>query len=126
MLEKILLYNVKNPQHIIKAASNMRIICGFINESDTDRTLAEIADDVRGISLSDAEGYQPQENKESLIVFCDVTDKHMDKLLFEMRQKCFDVSFKAVLTDTNRKWNIKQMLVEMRRERFEYMRRNMI
>ena len=40
MLEKILLYNVKNPQHIIKAASNMRIICGFINESDTDRTLA--------------------------------------------------------------------------------------
>ena len=46
MLEKILLYNVKNPQHIIKAASNMRIICGFINESDTDRTLAEIADDV--------------------------------------------------------------------------------
>ena len=53
MLEKILLYNVKNPQHIIKAASNMRIICGFINESDTDRTLAEIATDVRGISLSD-------------------------------------------------------------------------
>ncbi len=100
MLEKILLYNVKNPQHIIKAASNMRIISGFINESDTDRTLAEIADDVRGISLSDAEGYQPQENKESLIVFCDVTDKHMDKLLFEMRQKSFDVSFKAVLTDT--------------------------
>ncbi len=125
MLEKILLYNVKNPQHIIKAASNMRIISGFINESDTDRTLAEIADDIRGISLSDAEGYQPQENKESLIVFCDVTDKHMDKLLFEMRQKCFDVSFKAVLTDTNRKWNIKQMLVEMRREKFEYMRRNM-
>ena len=48
-----------------------------------------------------------------------------DILLFEMRQKCFDVSFKAVLTDTNRKWNIKQMLVEMRREKFEYMRRNM-
>ena len=78
MLEKILLYNVKNPQHIIKAASNMRIISGFINESDTDRTLAEIATDVRGISLSDAEKYQPQENKESLVVFCDVTDKHID------------------------------------------------
>ena len=55
MLEKILLYNVKNPQHIIKAASNMRIISGFINESDTDRTLAEIADDVRGISLRSEE-----------------------------------------------------------------------
>ena len=86
MLEKILLYNVKNPQHIIKAASNMRIISGFINESDTDRTLAEIAADVRGISLSDAEGYQPQENKESLVVFCDVTDKHMDLSLIHISE----------------------------------------
>ena len=68
MLEKILLYNVKNPQHIIKAASNMRIICGFINESDTDRTLAEIATDVRGISLSDAEKYQPQERESCYIL----------------------------------------------------------
>ena len=87
MLEKILLYNVKNPQHIIKAASNMRIICGFINESDTDRTLAEIADDVRGISLSDAEGYQPQENKESLIVFCDVTRSEERRVGKECRSR---------------------------------------
>ena len=119
------MYNVKNPQDIIKTASNMRIVCGFINESDADKTLAELASGVRGISLSDAAEFHSPDNKESLVVFCDVTDKHMDKLLFEMRQKSFDVSFKAVLTDTNRKWNIKQMLVEMRREKFEYMRRNM-
>ena len=42
-----------------------------------------------------------------------------------MRQKNTGVTFKAVLTDANKKWNISQMLVEMRRERFEYMRRNM-
>lgn len=124
-MEKILLYNVKNPQDIIKVASNMRIAAGFINESDSDKTLAELTAGVRGISLSDAAEYHSQENKESLIIFCDLTDKHMDRLLFEMRQKNFDVTFKAVLTDTNKKWNIKQMLVEMRRERFEYMRRNM-
>ena len=124
-MEKLLLYNVKNPQDIIKTASDMRIVCGFINESDVDKTLAELTSGVRGISLSDAAEFHSPDNKESLVIFCDVTDKHMDKLLFEMRQKSFDVSFKAVLTDTNRKWNIKQMLVEMRREKFEYMRRNM-
>ena len=124
-MEKLLLYNVKNPQDIIKMASNMRIVCGFINESDADKTLAELASGVRGISLSDAAEFHSPDNKESLVIFCDVTDKHMDKLLFEMRQKSFDVSFKAVLTDTNKKWNVKQMLVEMRREKFEYMRRNM-
>ena len=124
MLEKILLYNVKNPQDIIKAASNMRIAAGFINESDSDKTLAELAAGVRGIS-SDVSEYHSQEDKESIVIFCDVTDKHMDRLLFEMRQKNTGVTFKAVLTDTNKKWNIRQMLVEMRRERFEYMRRNM-
>ncbi len=124
MPEKILLYNVKEPQDIIKAASNMRIASGFISESDSDKTLAELAAEVKGMP-SDVAEYHSQENKESLVIFCDVTDKHMDRLLFEMRQKNTGVTFKAVLTDSNRKWNISQMLVEMRRERFEYMRRNM-
>lgn len=124
MPEKILLYNVKEPQDIIKAASNMRIASGFINESDSYKTLAELAAEVKDIP-SDVAGYHSQEDKESLVIFCDVTDKHMDRLLFEMRQKNTGVTFKAVLTDANKKWNISQMLVEMRRERFEYMRRNM-
>ena len=124
MPEKILLYNVKEPQDIIKAASNMRIASGFINESDSYKTLAELAAEVKGIP-SDVAGYHSQEDKESLVIFCDVTDKHMDRLLFEMRQKNTGVTFKAVLTDANKKWNISQMLVEMRRERFEYMRRDM-
>ena len=124
MPEKILLYNAKEPQDIIKAASNMRIASGFINESDSYKTLAELAAEVKGIP-SDVAGYHSQEDKESLVIFCDVTDKHMDRLLFEMRQKNTGVTFKAVLTDANKKWNISQMLVEMRRERFEYMRRNM-
>ena len=124
MPEKILLYNVKEPQDIIKAASNMRIASGFINESDSYKTLAELAAEVKGIP-SDVAGYHSQEDKESLVIFCDVTDKHMDRLLFEMRQKHTGVTLKAVLTDANKKWNISQMLVEMRRERFEYMRRNM-
>ena len=124
MPEKILLYNVKEPQDIIKAASNMRIASGFINESDSYKTLAELAAEVKGIP-SDVAGYHSQEDKESLVIFCDVTDKHMDRLLFEMGQKNTGVTFKAVLTDANKKWNISQMLVEMRRERFEYMRRNM-
>ena len=124
MPEKILLYNVKEPQDIIKAASNMRIASGFISESDSDKTLAELAAEVKGMP-SDVAEYHSQENTESLVIFCDVTDKHMDRLLFEMRQKNTGVTFKAVLTDSNRKWNISQMLVEMRRERFEYMRRNM-
>jgi len=124
MPEKILLYNVKEPQDIIKVASNMRIASGFINESDSYKTLAELAAEVKGIP-SDVAGYHSQEDKESLVIFCDVTDKHMDRLLFKMRQKNTGVTFKAVLTDANKKWNISQMLVEMRRERFEYMRRNM-
>lgn len=121
-MEKILLYNVKEPWDIIKAASNMRIVSGFIDDSDVDKTLAELVSGVRCVSTSDVGEYHSQADKESLIVFCDVTEKHMDRLLFEIRQKKLDVTFKAVLTDTNKRWNIRKMLVEMRRERFEYMR----
>ena len=71
MLEKILLYNVKNPQHIIKATSNIRIICGFINKSDTDKDSGRNCNaDVRGISLSDAErNISHKENKERVLLY---------------------------------------------------------
>ena len=120
-MEKLLLYNVKNPQDIIKTASDMRIVCGFINESDVDKTLAELTSGVRGISLSDAAEFHSPDNKESLVIFCDVTDKHMDKILFEMKSRQIAVDYKAVMTETNRAWNIHRLMFEMERERRAYM-----
>jgi len=58
------------------------------------------------------------------MLFCDVTEKHFDKLLFEMRMKNVSVDYKAVLTPSNRQWTIPQLLRELERERSQIMKGN--
>lgn len=57
---------------------------------------------------------------DSLMVMCGVTEKQMNRLLMELRRKEIRVAFKAVLTATNREWNVGQMYLEMARERAMY------
>ncbi len=54
--------------------------------------------------------------EESLLLFCDFTEKRMDAILAALSADKFWVSYKAVLTPTNRKWNFMQLLLEMRME----------
>ena len=127
-MERILLYNVSDCADIIKAASNMRISYGLVRDSDADMTIGELAKSVPIQHLNDygvIGATDKGTEKESLLIFCDVTEKHMDKILFEIRRRGIKVTFKAVLTPTNSKWNIRRMLMEMRREQLEYMRMNM-
>lgn len=55
--------------------------------------------------------------KHSLMVFCDVSDKHFEKLLFEMRSKKIAIDYKAVLTETNRNWTLERLYMELEKER---------
>lgn len=57
---------------------------------------------------------------ESLIVFCDFTEKKMDKLLASLRRDQVVIDYKAVLTPTNRKWNVMRMYLEMQAEKAAY------
>ena len=52
---------------------------------------------------------------------CDVTEKQMNRLLMELRRREIRIDYKAVLTDTNRNWNVGQMYLEMARERAMYL-----
>ena len=57
---------------------------------------------------------------ESLIVFCDFTEKKMDKLLASLRRDQVVIDYKAVLTPTNRKWNVMRTYLEMQAEKAAY------
>ena len=59
---------------------------------------------------------------ESLLVMCDLSDKRIDKLLFELRRSDVVLNYKAILTPTNRKWTVSQLLLEMHREKAAYQR----
>ncbi|MBP3487865.1 MAG: DUF3783 domain-containing protein [Roseburia sp.] len=57
---------------------------------------------------------------ESLLVMCHLSDKRMDKLLFELRRADVALSYKAVLTPTNAGWTLPRLMLEMQREKAAY------
>lgn len=122
-MEKIVLYNVDHAKDIIKAAANMRIKSIVVEDDMLSSALKEV--------LVKCRDYRPEDNisdkrldKAGLVIFCDVTDKHMDKLLFEMRNRSYKVDYKAVMTKTNSQWTIARILAQMERESLEYRQLN--
>lgn len=122
-MEKILLINTEN-KDLIRAASNMRIKNAVVMPSAYNKTLQELYEDsskLVGEKLALAKS-----ETDSMVVFCEVTEKHMDKLLFEMRRMNMGATFKVALTATNKQWTVKETFLQMQRERLEYMKKGLI
>lgn len=119
-MERLILHNVKSVEKIIKAAANMRIKCIITGKDDYEMTLDNILLTKKNYKGGDECNYN--DNERSLVIFCDVTDKHMDKLLFELRNSDSNVDYKASLTPVNRKWKLSVMLNQMEREKLSYLR----
>ena len=113
-IEKILLFQIESSQEaqIRRLATNKKIRVISVEVSSLGSTLGELTDGV----MKPAPAFVAVP-KESLIVFCNVSEKHFDKMLFEMRSKKIAVDFKAILTETNRHWTLPQLYRELERER---------
>ncbi len=58
---------------------------------------------------------------ESLILFCGINGKKLDKILFKLRNnKNINVTYKAVLTPSNSRWTVLHILLELAREQAAY------
>ena len=115
-MEKIVIYNVKHVKDIIKCAANMRIKSIVLSDDMLSDTLGDILVSASDYKAGD-ELPEKSEAKPGIVIFCDVTDKHIDKLLFEMRTGNSEVDYKAVKTKTNSQWTI---LAQMEKESMEY------
>uniref|UniRef100_UPI0040571F9E DUF3783 domain-containing protein n=1 Tax=Acetatifactor sp. TaxID=1872090 RepID=UPI0040571F9E len=123
-MEKILLIGISEEEYrkIKQVVSRLKLAVDVVEPVYYDRTLGELAG---GKYKQDASGTQTSMITESLILICGLTDKRMDKLLFELRREEVSVDYKAVLTPTNKNWNVSQLLLEMRREKLAYSRQKM-
>ncbi len=110
-MEKIILFNVKDAKKINKIASQMKIKTYEVSPMECGGTLQDIVDGkkIQAVpsTISQTKG---------LMLMCDVTQKHMDRLLFAIKHDSLDVGYKAILTKTNAKWSLAQMLVHMEME----------
>lgn len=116
-MEKILLFQVSEPDKKIieKISGNMRIKVENISQELYSYKVGELAEGKAGSTAKPDESLnKPLDG--SLLVFADVSDKHMDKLLFEIRRQKLSIKHKAVLTPTNKTWNVYQLFFQMELE----------
>jgi hypothetical protein len=64
--------------------------------------------------------YEGEAPAESLIVMCGFTEKEMDKLLAALKKAQVPIDYKAILTPTNRRWNVLRLLLELGAEKAAY------
>lgn len=119
-MEKLLLFGMENSSEIKKIAFNMKIKVTEVSAADYDLTLEQILSGQTN-SVLQREALQNESQKTaSLVLFCEVSEKHLDKMLFAFRSKGITVDYKAVLTNTNRKWTVKRLFANMAMEKHSY------
>ena len=122
-MEKILAIACSDVQIEIlkKVTGDMKIRLQRMPEKDTDHTLEEIVNSGSDEKVSEEEA---SDGENSLVIFCDLTEKHLDHVLARLREKKAGLCYKAVLTPTNRKWNLQKLYInmEMEKKQFEQMR----
>lgn len=113
-MEKIILFQIEDSREIERLAANMGIRVIHAGLQTYHETIENIA--MERISPLTAP-YQGAPLSGSLMIFCDVNEKHFNRMLFELRSRKLAVDLKAVMTPTNKKWTVLQLYRELERER---------
>jgi len=116
-LEKIIMYNVVEADKLSDIAFRHHIQSVRVGKASLGKTIAEL-------ETAKDEGVSG-DGSDSLIVFCGLSDRSLDCMLDEIKTQGIKVDFKATQTKSNKGWTLETMIKEMKRERFEYMRRGL-
>lgn len=113
-MEKILLFQMDETavSQITKLACDMKIKVISVSEDLYGEPLGLIADQRAAAEKGQGSTALPG----SLLVFCGLTERHLDKMLLKIKQENIPVGFKAVLTMTNRDWTVQKLYLELARE----------
>lgn len=117
-MEKIVLFGVDDARAVQRIADHMRIKVQKVSAAEYHLTLEQIlAGQGTGVAESTQDMAEISQKLGSLLLFCEVTDKHIDKILFELRSQKIAIAYKAVLTPTNQKWTVKRLFANMALEK---------
>ena len=118
-VEKILLFQTgaDDAAKVRAAAKPLHI---RVEEIETGRFLEPLGQ-LAGISQGfPAALFTKEPPSGSLLVFCQVEDKKIDRMLAGLCEKQAAITYKAVLTPVNAAWNVPRLYLEMEAERRAY------
>lgn len=121
-MEKLICYQIENIREIERLASNMKLRIVYADANLYDETLDSIASGkVRSTAVTSARSENTTDD--SILIFCDLSEKHLNRMLFELKSRKVQIDFKAILTPTNRKWTLRQLHAELEREKANFTRK---
>ena len=131
-MEKLICYQIENTREIEQLASNMKLRIVYADASLYDETLdaiasgkvqstATVATGANEIARTDNLNLSP-DSGDSILIFCDLSEKHLNRMLFELKSRKVQIDLKAVLTPTNQKWTLRQLHAELEREKANFTR----
>ncbi len=113
-MEKLICFQIENTREIERLASNMKIRIVHATAAMYDETLDYIVSSKLNNTSASTNNKLPAG---SILVFCDLSEKHLSRMLFELKSRKVPIDLKAILTPTNRKWTLRQLHNELERER---------
>lgn len=118
-MEKVILFNVSCKQQIKNLLVPMHIQITETSSTQYNDTLKNIADGKTDIIKSNP--FTGKVPDESLILFCGISSKKLDKILFKLRNnKDINVTYKAILTPSNSGWTVLHLFLELAKEQAAY------
>ena len=131
-MEKLICYQIENTREIERLASNMKLRIVYADASLYDETLdaiasgkvqstATVATGANEIARTDNLNLSP-DSGDSILIFCDLSEKHLNRMLFEIKTRKVQIHLQAVLTPTNQKWTLRQLHAELEREKANFTR----
>ena len=131
-MEKLICYQIENTREIERLASNMKLRIVYADASLYDETLDAIAFGKVQSTATAATGANEiartnnlnlsPDSGDSILIFCDLSEKHLNRMLFELKSRKVQIDLKAVLTPTNQKWTLRQLHAELEREKANFTR----
>ena len=117
---------IENTREIERLASNMKIRVIKADASIYNETLDNIVNGkISSVNSTSSASISPliadnQLPSDSILIFCDLSEKHLNRMLFELKSRKVQIDLKAILTPTNRKWTLRQLHDELKRERASF------
>ena len=118
MREVVLLVNFQDKKQLREIQMmllTVKLRMRMVSREEYLQTLGYLAG-VKGMEAGQ-ENYEGEELGREMMVFAGVTEEHLNQMLFLMKKGGVKpVDYKAVLTDTNKDWNILQLYKEISQE----------
>ncbi len=120
IMEKILLFNTKDTEKLKKLVLPMHIKVVTIDSADYKKTIGELVK-LNADKTSTDNPFTGNIPDESLMLFCNIPDQKMDKILLNIRKNNIQITYKAILTPFNSNWTVLRLFLEMEREHKAYL-----